>query len=157
MTWELIPQWLSTSKRRAHPDRFDARTNEVMMIWQAPNIRVSHPRQLGVAHISFSLRTGGMERLLVEYARNADRDRFRLNFFCLTDRGTPADDIESCGWPVHGLNKPDGFRWSAVLRLAKAFRHKGIQIVHTHNSGAMIYGALAARLAGVRAVVHTRP
>lgn len=126
------------------------------MIWQATKPRLTPSRQLGVAHVSFSLRTGGMERLLVEYARHADRDRFRLQFYCLTDRGTPADDIEACGWTVHELAKRGGFRWGVVRRLARAFRAHGIQVVHTHNSGAMIYGALAAKLSGARAVVHTR-
>jgi sugar transferase (PEP-CTERM/EpsH1 system associated) len=111
---------------------------------------------LMVAHLAYSLQTGGMERLLVEFARRADRERFRLRFFSLTDRGPPADDIESCVWPVECLGKSAGFRWSTVRQLTKAFRQHGIHVVHTHNSGAMIYGALAARLAGVRAVIHTR-
>jgi len=111
---------------------------------------------LGVAHIAFSLQTGGMERLLVEFARRADRHRFQLNFFSLTGRGAPGDDIQALGWPVHCLGKASGFRWNVVRRLAAAFRRDGIRIVHTHNSGAMIYGAVAARLAGVPAVIHTR-
>lgn len=111
---------------------------------------------LNVAHVAFSLKTGGMERLLVEFARNANRERFRLDYYCLTETGTPAQDIEQCGWPVHRLNKREGFRWSAVWGLAREFRRNRIAVVHSHNSGAMIYGALAARLAGVRAVIHTR-
>lgn len=110
----------------------------------------------GVAHIAFSLKTGGMERLLVEFARNADRQRFRLNYFCLTEAGTPAQDIEHCGWPVQTLHKREGFRWSAVTHLAREFRRNRIAVVHSHNSGAMVYSALASRLAGVRAVIHTR-
>ncbi len=110
----------------------------------------------GVAHVAYSLQTGGMERLLVEYARRADRDEFRLHFYSLTDAGTPAEDIAACGWPIACLGKLSGFRGSVVRRLAKAFQRDGIQIVHTHNSGAMIYGVLAARLAGAQAIIHTR-
>jgi glycosyltransferase involved in cell wall biosynthesis len=110
----------------------------------------------GVAHVAFSLQTGGMERLLVEFARRADRDRFRLHFFSLTDRGVPAEDIEHAGWPVYCLAKLPGFRWRAVRQLKDAFKQHGVRVVHTHNTGAMIYGALAARWAGVRAVIHTR-
>ena len=117
---------------------------------------VAAAEPFGVAHLAFSLQTGGMERLLVEFARRADRQRFRLHFFSLTDRGTPGDDIEGCDWPVSCLAKRSGFRWGAVRRLAEAFRQHELHVVHTHNSGAMIYGALAAKLAGVRAVIHTR-
>jgi sugar transferase (PEP-CTERM/EpsH1 system associated) len=126
------------------------------MIWPSLPRRESAAEPLGVAHIAFSLQTGGMERLLVEFARHADRQRFRLDFFSLTDRGAPADDIEDLAWPVHCLGKASGFRWSAVCRLAKEFRRLNTQVVHTHNSGAMIYGALAARLAGVPTVIHSR-
>ena len=49
-------------------------------------------RPLRVAHVVLQLRMGGMEKLLVEIARHADRDRFDLRFVCLTDRGPLADD-----------------------------------------------------------------
>lgn len=123
-------------------------------IFRRPVPAITPP--IKVAHVAFSLQTGGMERLLVEFARRADRRRFCLHFFSLTDRGVPAEDIEDAGWPVDCLAKASGFRWRAVRRLQQAFRQHRIQVVHTHNTGAMIYGALAARWAGVPAVVHTR-
>ena len=122
----------------------------------ASSFPVASDERVGVAHLAFSLQTGGMERLLVEFARRADRGWFRLNFFSLTGRSTPADDIEACGLPVYCLGKRSGFRWTTVWQLAAAFRYHKIQIVHKHNSGAMIYGALAAGLAGTAAVIHTR-
>ncbi len=122
------------------------------------NLGSSEPlrQPLGVAHVAYSLRTGGLVRRLFPFARRADRDRFRLHFFGLTDAGTPAEDLAACGWPVHGLGKLSGFRGSVVRRLAKAFQRDEVQIVHTHDSGAMIYGVLAARLAGAQAIIHTR-
>ena len=122
----------------------------------ASSRKLNSQRPIEVAHVAFSLQTGGMERLLVEFARRADRDRFRLSFYSLTDRGTPADDIEAEQWPVKCLAKPSGFRLRTVWQLAQAFRRDGVQVVHTHNSGAMIYGALAGRLAGAKAIIHSR-
>jgi glycosyltransferase involved in cell wall biosynthesis len=97
-----------------------------------------------------------MERLLVEFARHANRDRYRLRFFSLTDMGRPGEDIASCGWPVQCLGKPSRFRLGTVLQIAGLLRSQKIRVVHTHNSGAMIYGALAARIARAGAVIHTR-
>ncbi|MFO0904071.1 MAG: glycosyltransferase [Pirellulales bacterium] len=111
---------------------------------------------LRVAHVAFSLRTGGMERLLVEFARHHDRTATQLSFYCLTDEGRPAEDIRAAGRPVESLHKAAGFRLRTVWQLARRFRRERIDVVHTHNSGAMIYGALASRFAGVSAVVHTR-
>jgi glycosyltransferase involved in cell wall biosynthesis len=42
-----------------------------------------------------------------------------------------------------------------VVRLARWLRSHGVQLVHTHNRMALIYGAPAGRLAGA-AVVHTK-
>ena len=113
-------------------------------------------KRSGVAHIAYSLKTGGMERLLAEFARNSSFPKYNLHFFSLTDGGPLAAELESHGARVIQLKKRPGFRWSVVLRLASAFRRNGIRVVHTHNSGAMIYGALASRIAGIRCVIHTR-
>jgi glycosyltransferase involved in cell wall biosynthesis len=97
-----------------------------------------------------------MEKLLVEFARNADRERFDLRFVALAARGGPADEIEACGWPVTALEAPPGLRPSLVFRLARLLRGWGTDVVHTHNSKPLIYAGPAARLAGVRRVIHTR-
>ena len=43
---------------------------------------------------------GGMEKLLVEFARHADRGRFSLHFLTLGEKGAVAEEIEALGWPV---------------------------------------------------------
>ncbi len=113
-------------------------------------------RLTNVAHVSFSLRTGGLEKLLAEFARNADRDRYRLHYFCLGSGGPQADEIVEQDWSVCALEKHEGFQLGTVFRLARELKRRNISVVHTHNSGPMIYGALAARLAGNKAVIHTR-
>lgn len=114
------------------------------------------PRKLLVVHTVLQLDTGGMEKLLVEFARHADRARFDLQFVSLTSRGRVADEIEALGWPVTALHTPQGLQPGLVLRLAKLFRRQGADVVHAHNSKPLIYSAPAARLAGVRPMVYTR-
>ncbi len=111
---------------------------------------------LCVVHVALQLRTGGMEKLLVEFARHADRRRVALRFVSLGGRGAVAEDIEACGWPVVALDEPGGLRPGLVLRLARLFRHWNADVVHTHNTKPVLYAAPAARLAGVRRVIHTR-
>jgi glycosyltransferase involved in cell wall biosynthesis len=109
-----------------------------------------------VAHVVGQLDTGGMERLLVEFARHTDRARFGLHFISLGGRGTVATELESMGWPVTTLDRPTGIRPSLIFRLATLFRQLKVSVVHTHNIRPLLYGAPAARLAGVGRVVHTR-
>jgi glycosyltransferase involved in cell wall biosynthesis len=116
----------------------------------------SPPRRRRVAHITLGLETGGQEKLLVEFARHADRRRFELFFLVLTTRGRLTADIEREGWPVVALEEPPGFRPGIALHLMPWLRRWRIDVVHTHDSKPLVYGAPAARLAGVARVVHTR-
>lgn len=111
---------------------------------------------LRVLHVAPQLSTGGLERLLVEFARHTDRQSCDLRFLALGRRGRPADEIEACGWPVTTLGYTGGLRPAVVMRLAQCFRRWRVDVVHTHNNPALVYAAPAARLAGVRTVVHTR-
>jgi glycosyltransferase involved in cell wall biosynthesis len=114
------------------------------------------PRRLRIAHVAPGLQLGGLEKLLVEFARHADRSAFELFFVSLSERGPLAEAIEACGWPVASLNARPGLRPRLVLRLAGLFRQWNIDVVHTHNNGPLIYAATAARLARIPGVVHTR-
>jgi glycosyltransferase involved in cell wall biosynthesis len=111
---------------------------------------------LRVAHVTLGLEIGGQEKLLVEFARCADHSRFDLHFVALGGRGVLARDLEAWGWPVTALGEPSGFRPGLVLRLAGLFREQSIDVVHTHDERPHIYGAFAARLAGVQRLIHTR-
>jgi glycosyltransferase involved in cell wall biosynthesis len=112
--------------------------------------------RLRVAHVTLGLDVGGQEKLLVEFARHADRDRFDLWFVSLSGRGRLAADIEAHGWPVTALEQPPGLRPGMVLTLARFFRAWRMEVVHTHDDKPLLYGAAAARLARVPRRIHTR-
>jgi glycosyltransferase involved in cell wall biosynthesis len=113
-------------------------------------------RRLRVAHVAHGLDVGGLEKLLVEFARHADRERFELRFFSLGDRGALAGDLEALGWPVEALGLPWGFRPSLFAKLARRLSRWGANVVHTHDERPLIYGTVAGWLAGVPRLVHTR-
>lgn len=56
---------------------------------------------------------------------------------------------------LHGLDKPPGKDPGTVVRLARLLRELQPVAVHTHHIGPLLYGGLAARLAGVRRLIHT--
>lgn len=114
----------------------------------------SSERRVRVAHVSLGLDVGGQERLLVEFARHADRRRFAVTFVSLTGRGRLAETIEALGWPVVALEARSGVRPRLVWRLARLFRP--YDVVHTHDDKPLLYGSLAAKLARVRRFIHTQ-
>jgi len=56
---------------------------------------------------------------------------------------------EARGIGVVELKKTEGFDWGLILRLAAVLRKEKADIVHTHNFAPLIYGTLAAKLAGI--------
>lgn len=113
-------------------------------------------RRLRVVHVTGCLDVGGQEKLLVDFARHADRDRFELRFLSLGDRGVLADEIESLGWPVTPLHIADGLHLRLPLLIARLLREWQTDIVHTHNDRPLLYAAPAARLARAACVIHTK-
>ena len=115
------------------------------------------PRESGpirVCHVSLTLKTGGLERILADLARHHHRDHCQHGFVALREVGRFATEIEQAGCPVWQI--PGTSQWEQVRALAALFRRESIDVVHTHNTYPHIYGTLAARLAGVPVVVQTR-
>lgn len=53
------------------------------------------------------------------------------------------------------LNKPSGYSVKTLIQLVKLFLTLKPSVVHTHHIGPILYGSVAARLAGVKARIHT--
>ena len=115
---------------------------------QAPPVRV--------CHVSMHLKTGGLEWLLVEFAKRHTPERFAPMFVALQDAGPPAEEIESLGWPVHALDIAHAGKRAALRRLCELLRANHVGVVHTHNTYAHFYGALAAAWAGAPVLVNTQ-
>ena len=113
-------------------------------------------RRVRVAHVALTLDLGGAEQLLVEFAKHCDKQRFELNFVALANDGVIGEKLRGVSAKITVLNAREGLRPGLVFRLARCFREQGVDIVHTHLDRPHIYGTLAARLAGIRHVIHTR-
>ena len=112
--------------------------------------------QLQVFHIAPSLGVGGLERMLVDFARRHDRARYLPTVVSINDKGVLGPEIEATGTEVIALGKAGGLRPGTVFELSRLLKARRADVVHTHNNSGLIYGAAAARLAGVRCIVHTR-
>lgn len=116
----------------------------------------SDDNRFHVVHVTFGLDVGGLEKLLVEIASATDRSRTRLSFVSLGDSGPIAEELRRLDFPVVCLHRATGFRPSLVPHLAGVFKKLRADVVHTHDPRPLIYGALSAKWAGTKTVVHTQ-
>ncbi|MDL5201659.1 glycosyltransferase [Streptomyces sp. ALI-76-A] len=103
-------------------------------------------------HVITGLGTGGAEQQLRLLLRHLSVD---CEVVALTNPGAVADGLIADGVRVHHLGMDGNRDLSALPRLVRLIRAGGYDLVHTHLYRACVYGRLAARLAGVRAVVAT--
>lgn len=111
---------------------------------------------LSIAHVVLSLDVGGLERVVATLATAQHAAGNRVAVYCLDRAGALAGPLPQAGIAVHTVGRSArGFDPAAVLRLARMLRADGVHIVHCHNYGALVYGALAARLVRGARVVYT--
>ncbi len=103
-----------------------------------------------------TLDVGGLERLAIDLARQHALAGHETSICCMQHRGALASAAEDNGIPVDAFEKPPGVSPAFVAHLTRKLRAGHIDVLHTHNALVHHYGALAARLAGVPAVVNTR-
>lgn len=121
-----------------------------------PSPRPTHERRVRLLHLVISLEVGGLERVLVNHIRHADRKRFDVSVVCLAGRGRLATEIEAEGVPVYALDVHGRGLGRGVRRLVAELRRLKPDVIHTHNLSAHLLGATAARVAGVPVIVHTK-
>jgi glycosyltransferase involved in cell wall biosynthesis len=105
-----------------------------------------------VLHIITGLDAGGAEQWLRLLLRHSGAE---ADVVALCNAGVLAEAIRSDGVAVTDLGMRGNRDLGALPRLVRLVRRGRYDLVHTHLYRAQVYGALAARLAGVRAVVST--
>ncbi|MFI1420283.1 glycosyltransferase [Streptomyces sp. NPDC020731] len=103
-------------------------------------------------HIITGLGVGGAEQQLRLLLRHLPVD---CDVVTLTNPGAVAEGLGADGVRVVHLGMGGNRDLAALPRLVRVIRAGGYDLVHTHLYRACVYGRLAARVAGVRAVVAT--
>ncbi|MFJ4323573.1 glycosyltransferase [Streptomyces tricolor] len=103
-------------------------------------------------HIITGLGVGGAEQQLRLLLRHLPVES---EVVTLTNPGPVADGLAADGVRVTHLGMTGNRDLAALPRLARIVRRGRYDLVHTHLYRACLYGRIAARLAGVRAVVAT--
>jgi len=104
------------------------------------------------------LQPGGIESLVLDLCRFSQEGQ-RVHIVSL--EGSKESAIKL--WPrleafendITFLEKPLGFSLPTVFKLASFLKKNKSKGIHTHHIGPMLYGGVAAKLAGVKQWVHT--
>ena len=122
---------------------------------------MGHNQKVRVAHVITRLELGGAQQNTLYCCARHDPKKYDVTL--VAGQGGVLDPeavklssrvrVHLVPWLKHPINP--FFDLLAVFRLAYLFRREHVHLVHTHSSKAGILGRLAARLAGVPAVIHT--
>lgn len=111
-----------------------------------------------VVHVLSSFGMGGQERVAYDLAVGQLKAGWRVTAVSLDPPpdGPLAAEFQAAGVTVERVARPKpGVDPMLVVRLARWLRQHDVDLVHTHNRMALIYGAPAGKLARAK-VVHTK-
>jgi glycosyltransferase involved in cell wall biosynthesis len=111
-------------------------------------------RTIQVVHVAGSAEWGGGERYLELFVRHVDRERFTLAVIAPA-AGPLCARLEALGVEVHIVDLGALISLRAIARLTARLRRLAPAIVQSHGARSNFYTRIAARLAGVPAVVST--
>ncbi len=107
---------------------------------------------MNILHIVLGLNIGGLERLVLDLVRFRSRD-INPTILCLEKKGPLGEGINDIR--IMELGKKDGFDWKLFTRIRDIAKEGRIDLIHTHNQAAHIYGSIAGLISGIP-VVHTK-
>jgi len=112
----------------------------------------SSGQALFIAHIVYSLDTGGLENGLVNLINRTQGDEFRHMVICLTLSGNFSERIVHDNVPIVELRKPAGHSLKTYCRLRKLIKKYRPDIIHSRNLAALESQIACLGLRGVKRV-----
>ena len=114
--------------------------------------------KLRVLQVVQHLRPGGIETMTLDLL-NKSSAQTEVHIMCL--EGSRKQTLAS--WPrlhpvahrLHFLDKKPKVDFPAVARLVLLIKKLKIDVVHSHHIGPLIYGGIAAKISGIKHMVHT--
>lgn len=99
---------------------------------------------------------GGLQQVVVSLCRKINREKYDVSVLCLNERGPFADEIEKLGIEVLLLPQVEsGNDYLAFPKVARVFKEKKVQILHTHNTQPFLDSVMASWLCRIERIIHT--
>jgi len=95
--------------------------------------------RLSVLHVVLSLDGGGLERVVIDLAREIGTFQQTASVLCVDNPGTLAPHVSAIGAKLYCAEKGPGMHWSAVERIRSILRELRPDVIHTHQISALLY------------------
>lgn len=118
--------------------------------------KTSTPSSRSILFVNHSMATGGIETLIVDFARHLRDAGFTPRVAVFQGQGSLERDLNRMDIAVHRLEKREGVDLRMVWRLRRLLGECRAAVVHSHNFSTWLYTTLAVHTLGRRVVhVHT--
>src|SRR3989304_5867385 len=109
--------------------------------------------KINVLHIIERLDIGGAEVLLLTFAKNVDKDKFKVIFCCIDEKGSLFEAIANEGVKIVCL-KPTRYIYGCkrIFALMQLIKKENIDIVNTHLHTANYIARMVAYMTGVKII-----
>jgi len=105
-------------------------------------------------HLLWALNAAGMENGVINVCNRLPRDQFSASICTMKAGGSAESRVDRGRVELFHVPRYFGNDPTLPLRLALLLRRKRVDILHAHLWGTLIEGLAAAKLAGVRTVIH---
>lgn len=118
-------------------------------------IKTERVGPLKVAFLFVSMPVGGAEDFLLSASKYLPAE-VEAHFVCLRSFGVLGEEAQRSGLNIHLVPVFPTKRMNpfGMLRLARWFRENNFQVVHAQSYHDQLFGVLAAKLGGIRSIVH---
>jgi glycosyltransferase involved in cell wall biosynthesis len=109
---------------------------------------------LKVLHVVLSLDAGGLERVVIDLAREGRALGQSVSILCIEKPGVHADEVRLVGANLYCAEKGPGLRWDAVRKVRSILDEIHPDVIHTHQIPALLY-VVASSPKFASALIHT--
>lgn len=110
--------------------------------------------KINVLQLVNSLEIGGAETVAVNLAINLNKNEFQSTVCTIDCLGPLAFKLAEYNIGCINLDKKPGTRISAAIKLAKIIKKNNIDIITTHNYGALFYASIAKLISRRCSILH---
>jgi len=113
------------------------------------------PSEIRIAHVISALGKGGMEFAVTRLALEQKKIGYPVHVICLREFGPTKEILEAGDVPVHLSCFRSRLDPGSLFHLRGFLRKLGVNVVQTHNYRPNVSGTVAAKMAGIPAIIST--